>query len=328
MPTNHELDVTGCLLVHPIRESRSSASRGYARLSPAESDAFNQGFECAFNGGDELRDNPFEHASDLFSSFCDGHANWFEQEAEIERRDDAKRHQAVLQQLGPDSVLAELGGMTIDELGARIGAAPSAWPGRCYEIACAIVKEMKWQERAQAVYGLYKGPVSSKCTHFKKGLNRHGWITLRDGRLVDPTRWVFEVSEPRLQVFVPGSQQFQAATSEYDEGGSALAQLREMPSATTGLNQHRLSPEVREILRFVSNWSLDKIGAAHAQVLDVAQLAWLARTPFDQLGPNRAQTLYAWLDSLHLEALVPVDNRTRALRTKQWGEASYEALLA
>jgi len=321
-PTTRSL--LGCL---DIRDTRSrSQSLSAPRLSPSEAEAFNAGFECAFNGGDELSDNPYDSATLEFCSFNDGFAYWFEHDAEIARSRADELHRKVLAQQGQDPVLAKLENLDMATVARRIDIPLADWPGRCYEIACKLVKLFGWQERAAPVYGLFHGAISPKCTLFS-GMSRHGWLVLKDGRIVDPTRWVFEAREPALTVFVPGSQEYEEALSDYDEGGERLAQLTAMPAFNPNLPPLVIPPEVGEVVQRVVAEATRTFTAPPA-VLSHDQLSWLARTPFNRLGAETAKALFEWFESRGLSALIPVDTMHRLVRLRRWGTASYEALAA
>lgn len=89
--------------------------------------------------------------------------------------------------------------LTIADVEKAIGIPAGEWHGRCYEIATAIVKNKLVKGRA--VYGHYTGHVA--YTGFwkdKRGqpFQRHGWIVLKDERILDPTRWSFEDKKPYI----------------------------------------------------------------------------------------------------------------------------------
>ena len=110
--------------------------------------------------------------------------------------------------------------LTLAHCETALGEKASAWAGRCYEIACAIV--VSKLVRGVAVYGHWLGDVDEKscflastaCPPFVQ----HGWIVLHDDeRILDPTRWAFEARKPYLFLGLPTKPDGRAC---YDEGGN------------------------------------------------------------------------------------------------------------
>lgn len=65
-------------------------------------------------------------------------------------------------------------------------------------------------------YGAWTGPVAPGTLFASRprlGMVRHGWVELMDGRIYDPTRWVFEGREPYLYL---------GANDYYDHGNDRL----------------------------------------------------------------------------------------------------------
>lgn len=308
---------TSCLKVH-ARTSLPSFREG-SKLSASAAQAFNAGFETAFNGGDEIRDNNYEEGSDEFYSFNDGFAYWFEHESEVRKDRAHSRHLQLMFKLGDDPVLARLERMPIDRVGALIGIPVEHWPGKCYEVACAMIQAFRWGARAAPVYGLFKGHISSECTLFS-GMARHGWIQLQDGRMVDPTRWVFRAKAPVIEVFVPGSDAFDQAREDYDEGAQALAAFSTLPEMDSRQPAHTLPKFLQEI------WSRVTIEVCPPETASVNQLAWLVRTAASRVTIHESIELCAWYERQGLDGLVPVDLLARVTRLKRWGPDCLEAL--
>ena len=84
-----------------------------------------------------------------------------------------------------------------------IGIPAKKWKGRCYEIACKMVKAKL--VKGEPVYGHWVGPIS-RYSHFANrrdlGFTNHGWVLVDEEKqlVVDPTRWVFEDREPYIFV--------------------------------------------------------------------------------------------------------------------------------
>ncbi len=93
---------------------------------------------------------------------------------------------------------------TLAQCEKAVGEPASAWVARCYEISFKIVA--KGLVDGEAVYGHWLGDIAPG-SHFadrkRLGFVSHGWILLKDGRVLDPTRWVFENVAPYLYVGEP-----------------------------------------------------------------------------------------------------------------------------
>jgi hypothetical protein len=184
-----------------------------------------------------------------------------------------------------------------------IGVPAREWPGRCHEIASAVVES--GLVKGTAVYGHFLGSVDPRSKLYRPGapFYRHGWIVIpKWGPIVDPTRWVFEAVEPYVWVG--------PADGDYDEGGERLRKATRRPPPKFDSSADRIyeikndavSPEVRAFLT----------GALGAEInlLTASQLGWLANLPLDSLKPH-ALEIYALIDSLGLRGFVPWDNRKR-----------------
>ena len=112
------------------------------------------------------------------------------------------------------AALKEKPGLQLDanRIAERIGVELSDWPGKCYAVACQMLKAKVVKGRP--AYGNYHGPVVASSMFFGKTVVRHGWIERADGMIVDPTRWVFEGVEPYIYEGLP--------SMEYDEGANLL----------------------------------------------------------------------------------------------------------
>ena len=82
------------------------------------------------------------------------------------------------------------GDLTLAQAEAALGEPAARWEMRCYEIASRLVHARAVE--GKAVYGHWRGPVHPAAPFTSVVVVRHGWINLPDGRICDPTRWVFE----------------------------------------------------------------------------------------------------------------------------------------
>lgn len=123
------------------------------------------------------------------------------------------------------------GEVTLAETAAWAGKSPDLWPGKCTEIADALLRGAHAAGRlegARTVFGHYRGfnhPLGffGRLAHLS--FVQHGWVELADGTVLDPTRWVFENVTPYI---------YQGPAADYDEGGNVdrAEQQRPCPPRT------------------------------------------------------------------------------------------------
>lgn len=86
------------------------------------------------------------------------------------------------------------------------------WPGNCHGIAEEILRKMPI-EGMRLTRGHFDGHVS-RDSIYRGGAQQHSWLTLADGRILDPTRWAME-SPHRPFIYLGESD-------HYDEAGLVL----------------------------------------------------------------------------------------------------------
>lgn len=198
---------------------------------------------------------------------------------------------------------------TIKEVEKKIGSTKN-WSGNCYSVSCAVVKAGLVE--GTAVYGHFLGKVSDKQSHFHPQMpfQRHGWVVLEDGRIMDLTRWVFEAVDPYVHV-CPGD------SNEYDEGGNSLrgAMRGPPPQWDSDEKQFKVTKGVMATAPWVHVEKLLRIDISVQEpgTLSEDQLHWLANAPFHLLQPN-AEAIYEGIKKLGEEARIPYDNRKMAKR--------------
>lgn len=180
----------------------------------------------------------------------------------------------------------------IHDVAALIDQPVRTWPGRCHEIAGAALRYGAVSGHLR--YGHYLGPTAETSIWHDRQLIRHGWVELDDGRIWDPTRWVFEAAAP--YIFCG------EANEDYDIGGNSLrAQLRgpvpifDAADGRTWTLPKALLPRIQKHLTPVQ------------ENLSFNQLIWLANSSPQELG-DLAKPLYLWLEDIHKRALIPIDN--------------------
>lgn len=190
-----------------------------------------------------------------------------------------------------------------------IGIPAKKWSKRCYEISCAILNSGIID--GLAVYGHYNGLVVEGSPFYKKTFIRHGWIVTPDGKIIDPTRWVFECVEP--YIFVA-----KESHPDYDRGGEAF---RNFFQSVVPIPVPEFNPESKVIfeledeeykLLFSAILGLDDV----CDRVCVEQFFWAANRPLGTLK-DMAKPLYIWLEEKGYSGFIPIDYRIIVLGQKK-----------
>lgn len=193
---------------------------------------------------------------------------------------------------------------------ALIGEDPPAWPGRCLEIATYLFDGAATAGtpiEGRVVYGHYRGYMA-KDGYFGSraglGWTHHGWIDIGRGRVIDPTRWVFENVDPYVYEG-PGDD-------DYDEAGNVFRRelARPCPTATNPDKALTLPPAAADHLAALSGGAMAHTGGTVPA--DFAQLMWLANLDPAVLGEH-ARHVYEAMLAAGAAALLPIDNRIKVL---------------
>jgi hypothetical protein len=235
---------------------------------------------------------------------------------------------------------------TLEEC-VRVLGPPKGWKGHCYSVACTLNRELGlgWRE----VYGHYLGRVHPKSYFGKRArilpFQNHGWLELPDGRVFDPTRWVFENAPPYLYVSDPpcGCFAFENASDdeydvpvchcghvqeehgalgeclvgpgeEYDEGGDRFRQRledRHPPPA--------YDPAARKCPLALAGPAADFVTFLYGtapQLLTLDQVFHLANLSRAMLGPC-AGAVYRAVEAAGHGAFLPLDNYELILGKKK-----------
>ena len=281
---------------------------------PGEDEAYDMGFQGAMDGLTDA-DNPFPISTNQHLSWNDGCMNFQGEQFDCSEKNVQCMGASLPVVLGGqvEALLA----LSMATIGERIAVPVEDWPGRCFELASKIVDSFDWQDAA-AVYGHYRGPISRKCALFHgKPVVHHGWILLKTGVIVDPTRWVFEARAPYIAVFRPWEREHSDVFSsiEYDEGGEVFNEMLRGPrpkfSAKAQCVNFAAGGGDPAAVRAVMSRLLGAL--IPRELLSVDELRWLAKTPYSKLGDG-AGVLYPWLVAAGLRALIPIDYLRRAER--------------
>lgn len=203
---------------------------------------------------------------------------------------------------------------TLAEAEAAVGEPAAKWVARCYEIAYKLVDAGAVEGRA--VYGHYLGPVLPGSVfhdrHRSCGFTGHGWVSLPDGRVLDPTRWVFEAVAPYLYIGDAegaSSSEHGGAPLEYDEGGNVWRERNLAPPPP-------FQPTVSRV-----ELNLPQEASDHIYILlggspgvTVEQLLWLSNLPLARLGEHARAVFQAIVEAGHA-GFLPIDNRRLVLGT-------------
>lgn len=191
--------------------------------------------------------------------------------------------------------------ITVAEVERLAGLAASEWGGRCSEIADAMHAAVGGRNAR----GHWRGPIASG-SHFASrrgvGFVQHSWVTLPDGRIVDPTRWVFEGVEPYI---------YEGPNDYYDRGGNVyrMEQNGEPPTPSADDRPVMLVMD-RAIAEVVADALGDPLAALGA--LSFAQARWLAHLDPASLD-LAARPVFAALIDAGYGALIPIDNKREVM---------------
>lgn len=186
----------------------------------------------------------------------------------------------------------------IKKIAKKINWPVSGWPANCYAVAVAIHQAKLVPPGSTCRYGVWWGPILSKKHFRNQTFAHHGWIELPDGRIYDPTRFVFEDAKP--YVWVGENDE-----GHYDIAGQRLNQTfyQEFPARKEpGI---LLTPKQRADLALF-------MPSVKDEDPDFGQMMWLAHMPVEQMG-NKAERILRIFEELKLSALVPLDVRRYVL---------------
>lgn len=150
------------------------------------------------------------------------------------------------------------------------------WPGNCAGVAALILFHGLVDGKDE--YGFYLGPTEDGTMFAGKTMIRHGWIKLPDGRIYDPTRWVFEDVDPYIYV---GHN-----TDDYDRGMRTVR--------TSDASNEMLA------LEFLDLYDSGQTAFDFRFIMRVGNT-------FPEHMPGIAAEVYETLDKLGHQAVIPID---------------------
>jgi hypothetical protein len=206
----------------------------------------------------------------------------------------------------------------------RLGE-PESWAGNCHGVSMALV-ELLGPEVATVRRGYFIGEVA-RGAYFDGRPCQHSWVELRDGRVIDPTRFAF-TREPAWPLRVIGAS---LAAAEYDIGGCKMASAS--PPAPDVLESERelieLELESVDYVRDLLGLPDGFYGEGWLQ-LSLEQAHWLANLPIKEgreqpgtLSPFFAPEVYEALMDAGQDALIPIDRRDWMLPERSEGRVSF-----
>lgn len=195
--------------------------------------------------------------------------------------------------------------------------------GNCYGVALAIVEDFGLD--AVARYGHYTGKVHG-LSYFNAGrpFQRHGWVELWDGRILDPTRWVFEQPDGGKFPKAMKPYIYVGPNDCYDLGGEQfLAEHRRSAPPQERWPQEKSAPTrvpVRKpsLKHWIERWfpgaywgSSDENGKLVEHVfLWISQLHWATHLPSEFLHEHEIiRPLFESTIEAGEAAMIPIDIR-------------------
>lgn len=207
--------------------------------------------------------------------------------------------------------------LDIKDVARKLRWPTKKWHGQCYAVACAIVKA--GIVKGRAVYGHYRGPVAETgywAGRRGQAFQRHGWIVLKDGRILDPTCWSFEDKNPYLCLH--DCEDHEGESCYYDEGGNTFraATLRPLPEyrepgpKADQFEKNRLRHLKLKLKPGTKKFVLGLLNNPPAITWEMVH--WVANLNPKQLEPN-AREVFKSIVGAGEGVLIPVDNRLMIL---------------
>lgn len=270
-------------------------------------DAWSDGMMAVVEGK-RLDDNPYLFNGDAtaVSDWADGYGAGLQEQANTALR---SRTGAI----GDDVILRRVDAQTPQSVAQAIGLPLSQWPGNCY--AVAVQMNEKLGLGLIACYGPFSGWVARESRFAQRmaalGVVNHGWLATKAGVIVDPTRWVFENTEPAIHIGIDSEH-------EYERGGNtALRRLlgeRPRPDFNPAKSGLRYLPQGDGADDVAIAWVLAQLQESPqrpARAVTVQELFWLCNSnPVDLAsveGPM-ARRFYEIAQRLGMRALIPIEN--------------------
>ena len=182
--------------------------------------------------------------------------------------------------------------LSVSKIEKAIKVPSRDWIGNCHGVAFKILESGLVKGKLR--YGHFLGKVK-RGTLFDNGVHfsRHGWIEMKDGTIVDATRWGFEGKKPYIFVGKDSRE-------EYDIGGQGWRMAMLCPPPKFDWSEEIEFPISAKAKAFILN------ELSHPYVT-FAGLFWTANLPLGMLK-NFAKEIYEVLEKIGQKALIPMDN--------------------
>lgn len=198
---------------------------------------------------------------------------------------------------------------------------PEEWAGSCHGASMAVAEAMG-EEHAAVRRGYFIGEIASGA-YFDGRPSQHSWVELRDGTVVDPTRFAF-VGGPAWPLWTGPSD-------DYDIGGCKRAPAKGSPPSSYDSEKDPVDLEFEDTSYLVDLLGLPSEYYGEDWVtLTVEQLGWLANLPI-RTGREEQGTLNSFFVAEIYEAiidagygaLIPIDRKDWILPNKSDGRVRF-----
>ena len=176
-----------------------------------------------------------------------------------------------------------------------IGVKSEKWVANCYYISTLLVKHGVVE--GKAVFGKYLGKVDKKSPFYGNTFINHGWIETPNGEIIDPTRWVFESTEPYIY-------ESNIKNIDYDRGSNVIKKLLKTDAPSFNKNSKVVDIENLQIEAIFKTLLKEK---KEDKKISIEQLIWVGSLSLGDLN-YFAKPLFAWYKDNALSVFIPVDN--------------------
>ena len=213
---------------------------------------------------------------------------------------------------------------TREELESLMGdKSVEEWAGQCHAAATAVQDAMG-AEHASVRRGYYIGEIASES--YFAGLmwhEQHSWVELRDGTIVDPTRFAFTAG--------PVWPLWTGSDEDYDVGGCKRTPPAGNPPGPYDSEKDPVELELGSVEYLVDLLGLPSEYYGDDWVtLTVEQLGWLANLPIRErreeqgtLSSFFAAEVYEAIIESGYGALIPIDRRDWILPDSSEGRVKF-----
>lgn len=198
---------------------------------------------------------------------------------------------------------------------------PEEWAGSCHGASMAVVDVMG-KENAVVRRGYYIGDIA-KGAYFDGRPSQHSWVELRDGTIVDPTRFAF-VGGDAWPLWT-------GTDEDYDIGGCKRAPAADNPPSSFGSERDPVELELGSVEYIVDLFGLSSEWYGEDWVtLTLEQIGWLANLPIrtrreeqGTLSSFFAPEVYQAIIDAGYGALIPIDRRDWILLETSEGRSAF-----